>query len=233
MHYLRHALASILPLVVAVFLMPSRYFGVYDLLPLWGGVHVFLDGGDPYDFGILKQLLSSVFSGLPDTQHFVSPPWTLAVLTPLRAGSFEASRVLVLLFTISAFCVAIIRLQRMWGKLPLPCTIFIPSPFFFLCVILLSQLTAPYIWVYDSVALMPLFYAALGVVIHDGVTNPRRQIGVILTVLSVLPAYMIFGSDFSSMVCHNIILAGACVVVAPELRRHVSPKPLGLNSCGA
>ena len=375
MNYRRDALPILTLLTVVILLGQVRYFGLYDLLPLWGGVHVFLDGGNPYDFETLKNQISSVLPGIPETQHFVSPPWTLTFIVGLFAGSFNASRVLLIALSISAFYISIIRLQRMWGVLPRPCTFILwgyiplwaclyfgqlsvflllgtvlalewiqdPKPrwwkwaialtllalkpqgfllafpfligeflrrssrreqiylvgyaavivalmspsltylsswlgtasfsysqdsatlsryvrelgeslgngsalflwilpvvaflilarrglcikdsHFFLIIILLCQLTAPYIWVYDSCALMPLFYAYMGTLGQQRIPLQRRRLALILTSLSVLPAYMAISPDFKFMVMHNVALAGAFLALSPELRRYLCAEP--------
>jgi hypothetical protein len=96
---------------------------------------------------------------------------------------------------------------------------------FFLLVMLVSQLTAPYIWIYDSCALIPLFYAYMGTLGQQHIPPQRRRLAVILTSLSVLPAYMALSPDFDFMVMHNVALAGAFLLLSPELRRYLGPEP--------
>lgn len=379
MKHLRLALALLTLITVGLLLGEIRYFGVFDFLPLWGGVHVFLDGGDPYDFALLKSNLSSQFSGLPPSQHFVSPPWTLAFLVPLFAGDFASSRVLLILLSLFAFYLSLIRLQKLWGPLPRlgavvvwgylplwaclfygqlsaflllgtilalewlnspqrpwwkwalsmtlfalkpqgfilvfpflvgeflqrasrrdlvcvmtytallcavmsPCLLLIPSwldtasfsysqnsatlsnyvrvlgeslgmnaalslwilpvlAFGFLArgglhlndsyrlqvVMLASQLTAPYIWVYDSCALMPLFYASIVVLTRESLPPKRRACAVLSTTLLVLPAYLALAPGFKDMFLHNVALAGALLALSPEIKRYLGRTRYPLN----
>ena len=94
----------------------------------------------------------------------------------------------------------------------------------FLLVLLLSQLTAPYIWVYDSSALMPLFYALLGAIMAMPKARWRRYVGIIFTSVSVFPIYLAIDSDFGFMRMHNVCLAIAALALLPGLRKYFEAK---------
>jgi hypothetical protein len=90
-----------------------------------------------------------------------------------------------------------------------------------LLVLLLSQLTAPYLWVYDACALMPLFYALIGAAYTMKEPRWRRLIGILFTSVAIFPVYLALDSDFSFMVMHNVCLAIAAVFLLPGVRGYV------------
>lgn len=90
-----------------------------------------------------------------------------------------------------------------------------------LLVLLISQLTAPYIWVYDSCALMPLFYALIGAITTMNAPRWRRHLGVVFTSVAIFPAYLAIDSDFSFMAMHNVCLAIATLLLLPGLRGYL------------
>lgn len=97
----------------------------------------------------------------------------------------------------------------------------IREPRSLLLLLTLSQLTAPYIWVYDSSALMPLFYALLGAIMAMPEARWRRYVGIIFTSVSVFPIYLAIDSDFGFMRMHNVCLAIAALALLPGLRGYL------------
>lgn len=91
----------------------------------------------------------------------------------------------------------------------------------FLLVLLLSQLSAPYIWVYDSCALMPLLYAMIGAFVVMGDLRWRRNLGALFAVVAVSPVYLALNPDFHFMRMHNVALALASLLLLPGLRRYL------------
>jgi hypothetical protein len=90
-----------------------------------------------------------------------------------------------------------------------------------LLVLAISQVTAPYLWIYDACALMPLFYALIGAayIMHE--PRWRRFIGIIFTSIAIFPVYLAIDSDFSFMVMHNVFLTIAAVFLLPGLRGYL------------
>jgi hypothetical protein len=100
----------------------------------------------------------------------------------------------------------------------------ITEPLSLLLLLALSQLVAPYLWVYDSCALMPLFYALLGAIMAMPEPRWRRYVGIIFTSVSVFPIYLAIDSDFGFMRLHNVCLAIAAVLLLPGLRKYLEAK---------
>ncbi len=90
-----------------------------------------------------------------------------------------------------------------------------------LFVLTLSQLTAPYVWVYDSCALMPMFYALIGAIGTMREPRWRWHLGVIFTSISVFPIYLAIDADFSFMRMHNVCLGIAAVLLLTGVRRYL------------
>jgi len=82
---------------------PPEMIGTRDLIAFWGGVQVFMKGGNPYDFG---QLLAVQKVGLPtlqSEQYFLNPPWAIPIFLPFMVWPFQVSRILWFLFNALAF----------------------------------------------------------------------------------------------------------------------------------
>jgi len=90
-----------------------------------------------------------------------------------------------------------------------------------LVVLLLSQLTAPYIWVYDACALMPLFYALIGAIATMKEPRWRWHLGGIFASVAIFPIYLSIDSDFSFMVMHNVSMGIATALVLPGVREYL------------
>lgn len=360
--------------ILGAYIGSRQYFGVLDSLAFWGGVQVFLEGGDPYDFGQVSQFLSSHFTNILNSQRFVSPPWTLALLTPIFAADFERSRIVLSIISLTLYLFSVYRLTLLWGRIPwlgvcavwayLPLwvclyfgqisvllllgvvlalewiqgrdqpwwkwalalallalkpqgsllvmpflfvegirrlsrrewvalvgcagvTIVVLLPFLrylpawletflfssshrtatlsvyvqdagallgyhsalwlwvlpmlslvtlvilrvrindatsFLLVLMLSQLTASYVWVYDSCALMPLFYAMIGAAIVMKEPMWRRALGIVSLSIAVFPVYLVIDSDFSFMRMHNLAMSIAALALLPGLRSYLTSR---------
>jgi hypothetical protein len=97
----------------------------------------------------------------------------------------------------------------------------ITEPVSLLLVLALSQLSAPYIWVYDSCALMPLFYALIGASVTMNEPRWRRYLGIAFTSVAIFPIYLAIDPDFSVMRMHNVSLAIAALLLLPGLRGYL------------
>ena len=101
------------------------------------------------------------------------------------------------------------------------CRVRIHDSLSLLLVFTLSQLIAPYIWVYDSCALMPLFYALIGAVGTMKEPRWRWHLGIVFMSVSVFPIYLAINPDFSFMRMHNVCLAIAAVLLLPGVRAYL------------
>jgi hypothetical protein len=90
-----------------------------------------------------------------------------------------------------------------------------------LLTLTLSQLTAPYLWIYDATALMPLFYALIGAIAVMKGPEWRRQVGILFASISIFPIYVAFDSDFSFMLMHTVCLAIAAMMLLPGVRGYL------------
>jgi hypothetical protein len=90
-----------------------------------------------------------------------------------------------------------------------------------LLIVTLSQLTAPYIWVYDACALMPLFYALLGAAVMMEEPRWRRYLGIGFASVAIFPIYLAVDSDFSFMLMHNVCMGISAVLLLPGLQGYL------------
>lgn len=90
-----------------------------------------------------------------------------------------------------------------------------------LLILTLSQVTAPYLWVYDACALMPLFYALIGAVQCMKEPGWRRHLGILFSSVAIFPIYLTFDSDFSFMRMHNVCMGIAAILLLPGLREYL------------
>lgn len=92
----------------------------------------------------------------------------------------------------------------------------------FLLLVTLSQLTAPYLWVYDACALMPLFYALIGAAVVMKEPRWRRYAGIVFASVAIFPIYLTIHPDFSFMHMHIVSLAVAAGLLLPGLQRYLA-----------
>lgn len=87
-------------------------FGSTDLIAFWSGVQAFLAGSNPYDPQVLLSYQQSVLPGITSPQAFLNPPWTLPFLALLFWPSFEAARILWILFNCaSVFLITLLSMR--------------------------------------------------------------------------------------------------------------------------
>ncbi len=86
--------------------------GTRDLIAFWGGVHVFIKGGNPYKFDQLFAVQQLAMPTLKSEQYFLNPPWAIPIFLPFMIWSFQTSRILWFLFNATAFLLPSFLLQR-------------------------------------------------------------------------------------------------------------------------
>jgi hypothetical protein len=86
--------------------------GTRDLIAFWGGVQVFMKGGNPYEFGQLFAVQKMALPTLQSEQYFLNPPWAIPIFLPFMAWPFQISRLLWFLFNALAFVLPSIVLHR-------------------------------------------------------------------------------------------------------------------------
>ncbi len=91
---------------------PPEMIGTRDLIAFWGGVHVFMKGGNPYDFGQLLAVQQQAMPTLKSEQYFLNPPWAIPIFMPFMIWSFQASRILWFLFNATAFILPTLLLHH-------------------------------------------------------------------------------------------------------------------------
>lgn len=86
--------------------------GTRDLIAFWGGVQVFLKGGNPYEFGQLFAVQKVALPTLQSEQYFLNPPWAIPIFLPFMAWPFQTSRLLWFIFNALAFVLPSVLLHR-------------------------------------------------------------------------------------------------------------------------
>jgi hypothetical protein len=81
---------------------PPELVGTRDLIAFWGGVQVFIKGGNPYNFNQLFEVQKIGLPQLQSEQYFLNPPWAIPLFLPLMYWPFQVTRLLWSLFNISA-----------------------------------------------------------------------------------------------------------------------------------
>jgi len=79
-----------LSLAVVAMVLYHLGIGRHDLKAYWIGVQLFLQGADPYDLALHKNLASKALGTNTDLQLW-NPPWIFPILTPLCVWPFEVS----------------------------------------------------------------------------------------------------------------------------------------------
>jgi len=86
--------------------------GARDLIAFWGGVQVFIKGGNPYEFGQLFAVQKVALPTLQSEQYFLNPPWAIPIFLPFMMWSFKTSRIVWFLFNTLSFILPSLLLHR-------------------------------------------------------------------------------------------------------------------------
>lgn len=86
---------------------------------------------------------------------------------------------------------------------------------------LVSTLTAPYVWVYDYSALLPLFFAVIGTLQYESMSRLRRYSAILLIPLVVIPLYIAFSAPLGSFLLLPITLSLITFILLPPLTNYL------------
>jgi hypothetical protein len=99
----------------------------------------------------------------------------------------------------------------------------VQTPFALMITVLISCATAPYIWVYDFSALLPLCFMCMVAVSSETISPPRRALGVVLSSILVAPLYVEFLPVPDPFFAHLCVIAALLSVVYPSIERDRIP----------
>lgn len=138
--------------------------------------------------------------------------YTLKVFT-LSTGLRDALELLGISSPISRW---LLPISMILGSLLL--RIRIQTPFELMITVLISCATAPYIWVYDFTALLPLSFLCLAALSSESISPLRRALGVVLSTITVAPLYVEFLPVPDPFFAHLCVVAALTIVAYPAIR---------------
>jgi hypothetical protein len=99
----------------------------------------------------------------------------------------------------------------------------VQTPFALMITVLISCATAPYIWVYDFSALLPLCFMCMAALCSNTVSPLRRALGVVLSGILVAPLYVEFLPVPDPFFAHLCVVAALIGLVYPSIERDRIP----------